>query len=75
MNRLCEAGDWENLKKVAHSAKGAAAQIGACKVSGIAMEIESEAKVDILKQHRIKSLLERLESVMAETFTYLAREK
>jgi HPt (histidine-containing phosphotransfer) domain-containing protein len=69
--RFCSARDWSNLEKVAHSAKGAAAQIGACKISSIAKEIEFAAKAKDPSERAIASCFDELTRAMEETFEYL----
>ncbi len=66
-----EGNDWLGLEKVSHSVKGAAAQIGACKVSMIAKEIEFEAKSDKPSDRRIHRCMNDLSTAMEETFEFL----
>ncbi len=58
-----EANEWKATENVAHAAKGAAAQIGASRVSVVAKEIESEAKSPEPSTARVATLLAELEDV------------
>jgi two-component system sensor histidine kinase/response regulator len=74
MKYCCESQDWKSLEKVAHSEKGAAAQIGACRVSEFAKEIEFEAKKsEKCDQTQVVALLEELIKAAEATFVYLMR--
>lgn len=74
MEHYCESQDWKSLKKVAHSEKGAAAQIGACTVSVIAKKIEFEAKAEKCDRDRVAELVEKLTKVARETFAHLSKK-
>jgi CheY-like chemotaxis protein len=71
MKRHIDGNDWAALEKTAHSAKGAAAQIGACLISNIAKEIEFEAKKHPPTPFRLYKCLDELSLAMEETFRHL----
>jgi PAS domain S-box-containing protein len=71
MKWQADANDWPALEKTAHSAKGAAAQIGACKISNITKEIEFRAKETAPAKDRLWRCLDELSAAMGETFQHV----
>jgi PAS domain S-box-containing protein len=71
MSAQIDDRDWRGLERTAHSAKGAAAQIGACRVSEMSKRLEFEAKGETPSQGRSQTLLNELIAATKETFRYL----
>ncbi len=54
IKKYYDAGDWENLGKISHGVKGAAASIGAIEIQNLAAKIEIAGKAsneDLIREH------------------------
>ena len=77
LKELARESAWQELQDLAHSVKGAAAQVGATRITTIASELESFTKAVVssaqVDEEKIAALLERLSSAADATLDYLVK--